>query len=258
MSEIDLIKYYNKFSEDKRLNSRHGQVEFRVTMEYIKRYLLSINNPKVLDVGAGTGKYSYALAEFGADVTAVELVKYNIGVLKSKGDSVRAVQGDARNLKKFKNDSFDVILLFGPMYHLLNYEDKLKALNEAKRVVKPGGLIFISYLTNDYAVVLHGFVDGNIVKSVEDRKLDDDFNILPTEPDLYSYVRVDEIKRLSEDAGLAREKMVAQDGPTDYIRQTLNKMDEKTFEIYINYILKIAERSELIGASSHILDILKK
>ena len=100
----DLVQYYNKFNEEKRLDSRHGQVEFQVSMKYIHEYIPK-NFPKeevkILDIGAGPGKYSVALAKEGYDVTAVELVKYNLGILKSKGSSVKAMQGNALNLKKY-------------------------------------------------------------------------------------------------------------------------------------------------------------
>ena len=77
-----------------------------------------------------------ALAEEGYDVTAVELVRYNLGVLKKKASSVKAMQGNALNLKKLESASYDVTLLFGPMYHLFGFEQKLRALSEARRVTK--------------------------------------------------------------------------------------------------------------------------
>ena len=257
MSEIDLIKYYNKFCEDKRLNSRHGQVEFRITMKYIKKFLHEFNSPKIIDVGAGTGKYAIELNNMGYDVTAIELVKYNLGILKSKCNGVKAFQGDARNLKKFKDEQFDIVLLFGPMYHLLSYDDKLMAMQEAKRITKKGGIIFISYLMNDYAILVHGFRDGNIVNEIKNNKIGEGFQILSAEPDLYSYSRIDEIDKLKNDCGLTRIGIVAQDGPTDYMRQVVNSFTEDEFELYIKYIESIAERKEMLGASSHVLDILK-
>ena len=95
----ELEEYYNKFNEEKRLNSRHGQVEFRTSMKYIHKYLrtdIPKEQIKILDVGAGTGRYSVALAKEGYDVTAVELVKYNLGILKKKNSSVKAYQGNVR------------------------------------------------------------------------------------------------------------------------------------------------------------------
>ena len=84
----ELEKYYNKFNEEKRLTSRHGQVEFITSMKYIHKYLPVDKSAKILDVGAGTGRYSVQLAEEGYDVTAVELVKYNLGILKKKNSAV--------------------------------------------------------------------------------------------------------------------------------------------------------------------------
>jgi ubiquinone/menaquinone biosynthesis C-methylase UbiE len=135
----ELEQYYNKFNEEKRLDSRHGKVEFITSMKYIHEYLGGDTTKKILDIGAGTGKYSVALAEEGYDVSAVELVKHNLGLLKAKNSSVKAYQGNALKLRRFENDTFDVTLLFGPMYHLFTKEDKVRALCEAKRVTKPGG-----------------------------------------------------------------------------------------------------------------------
>lgn len=254
MNEIE--KYYNKFNEHKRLISRHGQVEFAVTMKYIKECIGNRTNLKVLDIGAGTGRYSFALAELGHDVTAVELVKKNLSVLKENFPHITAVQGNALNLKKFKDESFDITLLFGPMYHLFIEEDKLKALSEAKRVTKKGGHILVAYLMNEYAVITYAFKEGNLKKCIEENKLSRDFQCVTNEKDLYSYIRLKDINKLNEQVALKREKIIAVDGATDYIRPIINKMDEEEFEIYLDYQMSICELPELIGASSHTLDIL--
>ena len=153
MNKIE--EYYNKFNEEKRLNSRHGQIEYRITMKYIHDYLdvrmqeLKVTNRediRILDIGAGTGRYSVALCEEGYDVTAVELVKHNLGILKQKNSNVHAMQGNALHLKKLEDNTYDLTLLFGPMYHLMTKEEKIQALSEAKRVTKPGGIILVAYV----------------------------------------------------------------------------------------------------------------
>ena len=115
MNEENLIKYYNKFNEDKRLTHRHGIVEYITAMKYIHELLDKIDNPKIIDVGAGTGRYSVDLSNEGYDVTAVELIKHNLMTLKAKKSNVKAILGNATNLSLFKDNSFDMVLLFGPL-----------------------------------------------------------------------------------------------------------------------------------------------
>ena len=99
MNEKNLIDYYNKFNEDKRLTHRHGIVEYTTAMKYIHEILKGINSPKIIDIGAGTGKYAVSLSNEGYDVTAVELVKHNLMTLKAKESKVKAYLGNATNLK---------------------------------------------------------------------------------------------------------------------------------------------------------------
>lgn len=256
MNEIE--KYYNKFNEHKRLMSRHGQVEFAVTMKYIKNCIKDRQKLQILDIGAGTGRYSSAIYELGHNVTAVELVKKNLSVLKENYPQITAMQGNALNLKKLKDESYDITLLFGPMYHLFSKEDKVKALQEAKRVTKKGGYILVAYLMNEYAVITYAFKEGNLLKCLTENKLTKDFKCVTDEKDLYSYVRLQEINELNQQVDLARDKIIAVDGATDYIRPVINKMTDEEFKIYIEYQMSICEMQELLGASSHTLDILKK
>lgn len=254
----ELEKYYNKFSEEKRLTRRHGRVEYAVTMKYIHKYLELLDAPKILDIGAGTGRYSVRLAEEGYDVTAVELVKYNLGVLKSKKSAVRAFQGNALDLSMFADGTFDMALLFGPLYHLFTKEDKVRALSEAKRVTKTGGYILAAYCMNEYGVLLYGFRDQHVKECLRDGRLTETFHCRPREKDLYDYVRLEDIDALNEAAGLARVQIIAPDGPANYMRRELNALDEEAFELFIRYQETVCERPELLGASAHTVDILKK
>lgn len=258
MNEENLIKYYNKFNEDKRLNTKHGQVEFITSMKYIEKFLNDLCNPKIIDIGAGCGKYSITLANKGYDVTAVELVKHNLKVIEKNSDKVKTYLANATNLSKFKDNTFDLVLLFGPMYHLITKDEKIKALSEAKRIVKDDGVIMVAYCMNDYAIIKHGFIDKNIIDSINQKKLSKDYKIISDVEDLYSLVTIDDINELNEATNLKRIKIFTPDGPSNYIRKTLNSMNDEEFNAYLQYHFCTCERSDLIGASAHTVDILKK
>jgi len=255
---IELEKYYNKFCEDKRLTRRHGQVEYITSMKYIHEFLEKNEYKTILDVGAGTGRYSVQLANEGYDVTAIELVKHNLGVLKSKGSTVKAMQGTALDLSRFSENTFDMTLIFGPMYHLYKFEDKVKVLEEAKRVTKEKGVILVAYCMNEYSVLTYGFKENNIRESIDNGKLDENFHVISEPEDLYDYVRIEDINKLNEAAKLQRIKLIAADGPANYMRPILSAMDEDTFKLFIDYHFSTCERPELLGASAHTLDILRK
>lgn len=262
MTELEL--YYNKFNEEKRLDSRHGQVEFVTSMKYIHKYLDDMGKTKrkseikILDVGAATGRYSVPLADEGYDVTAVELVKHNLARLKAKGSTVKAYQGNAMKLKRFEDNSFDMVLVFGPMYHLHEKEEKLKALSEAKRVVKSDGVILVAYIMNEYSVITYAFKEKHIKEGMENGMLDETFHCTKKANELYSFVRTEDIEELNRSVDLNRVQIVAADGAANYIRPFLNALDEKEFEYFIEYHLATCERADLLGASGHLVDILRK
>lgn len=262
----ELEAYYNKFNEEKRLDSRHGQVEFITSMKYIHQCLdmvaLKTGKKKsdicIMDVGAGTGRYSVPLSEEGYDVTAVELVKHNLGRLKQKGSKVKAFQGNAMKLSKFADESFDVTLVFGPMYHLHEMEEKIKALSEAKRVTKTGGYILVAYIMNEYSVITYAFKEKNIKETLAQGMLDENFHCTKAGNPLYSFVRIEDIDEVNQGAEIKRQQIIAADGAANYMRPFLNALDEEEFSHFIDYHLSTCERMDLMGATSHTVDILQK
>jgi len=255
-------EYYSNYDEEGRLLSNHGQVEYRTMMKYIHEAALNISAKKILEVGAGTGRYSIALAEEGFEVDAVELTDHNLEIMNSKLDgmqNIRTYQGNALDLSMFENESFDITLVLGPMYHLYTKEDKLQTLKEAIRVTRKGGYILVAYCMNEACMIQFTFKQGKIWDILDNNMLSDSFRCLSEAKDLFEMVRLEEIDEL--DAyfeNIQREKIIAADGATNYMRECVDTMDEKTFEIWMKYHLSICERMDLIGATNHSLDILRK
>lgn len=255
MALSNIEKHYNKHPEDLRLLRRHGIVEFETTMYHLRRFLKP--GLSLLDVGAGTGRYASALMAEGYRVKAVELVKRNIDVFLKREPAADVVQGDARCMPFIPDNSADITLLLGPLYHLFGNEEKLKALNEAKRVTKPGGLIFVAYLMNEYSILSYCFDEDRIGGLLERGAVDRNFHIQAQEGELYDYVRIEDINRLDCIAGLQRVTIFSPDGAADYMRTRLNRMSDETFSHFIEYQKTISERQDLIGAGSHVVDVVR-
>lgn len=143
------------------------------------------------------------------------------------------------------------------MYHLYTFEDKVKALCEAKRVTKKNGLIFVAYLMNDYGVLMYGFKENMVKECLGDGRLTEDFHCVSKEKDLYEYVTLSDIEKINKAVSLQREKIIAPDGAANYMRPVLKEMDEETFELFVRYQISVAERMDLMGASAHTVDILR-
>lgn len=256
-----LEEYYSNYDEEGRLQSRHGQVEYLTTMKYIHEYLGENKTKRILEVGAGTGRYSVTLAREGYQVDAVELTRHNLNILRSKltdAENLTAVQGNALDLSCYGDNVFDLTLVLGPMYHLYTKADQRKAIEEATRVTKPGGHIIIAYCMNDCVVVQITFQRNYLKHHIENNMLTEDFHCLSKPEDLFSMVRIEEIHALTKNLPVSRLKTVAADGATLFIRETVNAMDDDTFEYYMKYHFATCERQDLIGYSNHSLDILRK
>ena len=256
-----LETYYNNYDEEGRLLSRHGQVEYLTTMRYIEECLEGISDPSILEVGAGTGRYSVTLAKQGYKVTAVELIEHNLGILRSKLDGtepVAAIRGNALDLSLFSDNSFDLTMLLGPMYHLYTKEEKRRALSEAVRVTKPGGCILVAYCMNEPTVIQYVFGLNHLHEVMDLNMLTSDWHCISEPKDLFEMVRTEEIAELDAAVPVERIKLVAADGATNYNRECIDAMDDNTFAKWMDYHFSICERQDLIGASHHTLDILRK
>ena len=256
-----LEEYYNHYDEEGRLLSRHGQVEYLTTMKYIEESIEGIQDPRILEVGAGTGRYSVTLAKRGFRVMAVELIEHNLDILKSKLDGtepITAVQGNALDLSDFPDSTFDLTMLLGPMYHLYTKKEKLQALSEAVRVTKPRGRILVAYCMNEPTVIQYVFGLNNLHEVMDLNMLTPDWHCISEPKDLFELVRTEDIAALDEQVPVKRIRLGATDGATNYTREMIDAMDDEAFGKWMDFHFTIAERQDLIGASHHTLDILEK
>lgn len=255
-----LTQYYGSFDEDNRLRSRYGMVEYLTTMRYIEKYLRP--GMRIMEIGAATGRYSHYFAQQGYQVDAVELIEHNIEIFKKNtkpGENVTITQGNAKDLRDFGDNIYDITLLLGPMYHLFTEAEKLQALSEAIRVTKKGGIIFSAYCMGDAAVLLYGFNRGEIHNIMNRCMLDPvTFETFSKPWDLFELHRKEDIDALRGHFHVTQLHFLATDGYANHMRNTLAEMDEDTFQLFLRYHFATCERVDMAGYSNHTLDIFRK
>jgi len=241
---------YRRYNEDSRLNkSKAARVEFLTTVRYIEKYLTP--GAKILDVGAGAGEYSFYFAQKGYQVSALELADANIAAFRAKitaEDQIDLVQGNALDLSHYDSDSFDIVLLFGPLYHLHEEGDKLRCIEDAKRVCKLGGKIFFAFISNDIVILTMQQVHSDYL-------IDGDYNKETFRLDDFPFVfhTVDHCRELLGKAGIQICHEVASDGASELLQDLINGLDEATYQQYLRYHFYICEKPEFLGMSNHLL-----
>ena len=253
----EIIEFYNNYDEDGRLKKKNRSPEYITTMRYIEKYLKP--NSKILEIGAGTGRYSITLADMGYDVTAIELVPHNIEIMKKKvkpEHNIKIYEGNACDLSFIDSDTYDMVLLLGPMYHLFNNEDKHKAISEAIRVAKKGGIIYSAYCNSD-TCVYKMFYKKRILHYIDAGLIDENYHTVSTPDEIFELYRKPEIDELMKNYTVTRLHFVGVDMLSYLYNDKLNLLNKKEFEEYLKF-LSICEREDLVGFSQHMLDIFRK
>ena len=254
-----LGQLYECISEDDRLTaSQQGRLEYITTMSYIHDYLC--DGASILEIGAGTGRYSIALARAGYNVTAIELLEHNLEILRRNStdlDNIEARQGDALDLSEIEDDTYDMTLLFGPMYHLYDAEDQHKAIDEAIRVTRPGGTIMVAFLSA-YAIMYTNYLYSGFKEGMAEN-FTDSWDVRHFKEQVFTGFDITEFEELFTDKPVKWLKTVSADSVLEYGRRWSQlEMDEEEFEAYVRFHLATCEIRELLGGSSHLLYICSK
>lgn len=253
--------YKNDYTEDNRLlKDKTHHIEYITTLTYIDKYLKP--NNRIIEIGAGTGTYSLYYAKKGYQVDAIELVQSNVDIMNSKitpDMNIKAIQGNALDLSMYEDNTFDLTLVLGPLYHLFKEEEQEQAIKEAIRVTKPNGKIFIAFILFDLSLLTWGFKEKNIYDNIgEGMIISNKFTPNNKEKNVFNMMYYSEIKKLIKKFKVKELNFVATDGIGRIMKEDINNMSEEEYELFINYHLSICEREDLIGYSGHILSVIEK
>jgi len=254
--DTDLVQeIYRRYDEDSRLNkSKAARVEFLTTVKYIEKYLTP--GARILDLGAGAGEYSLYFSAKGYPVAALELADANIAAFRAKitdQDQISLVQGNALDLSQYESDSFDIVLLFGPLYHLHEEADKLRCIEEAKRVCKRNGKIFIAFISNDLVILTMQQAHADYLLEGDYDK--DTFRLYDFP---FVFHTVDRCRELLGKAGMRIIHEIASDGASELLQGLVNGMNAASYEQYLRYHFYICEKPEFLGMSNHLLFVCNK
>lgn len=245
---------YKLFDEEKRLKSRTGLVEKITTQREIEKLINT--NSKVLDIGAGTGVYTIHLAPKVKEVIAFEPSSSNFKVLEAKSkelSNIKAYNKSSYDLEDLEDNYFDLVLIFGPMYHLSNEKDRKDVLKEAKRVCKDNGHILISYINHDMVLISESInynlniFSGPSYDSKNQRLVDRPF----------VFFKVNEARKMIENEDIEIKEIIASDGFAEVLSKYLEKMTEESFKNYLDWHLSHCKDPETLGATNHLLFVCK-
>ncbi len=258
--------HYGEGNEHDRLTSPHGRLEFERSKDIIARNLFP-PPAKILDLGGGTGHYSFWLANHGYEVHLVDAMESHIDLAKRivQFNSLASISvGDARSTK-FSDESLDIVLMFGPLYHLTDKRDRMKSLEEAKRVLKPGGRLMaaaISKFASLHDGYHSGFIEDEQFKNIVDHDLIDGQHRNPEYHQNYftttKFHEPSEFRAEIEEAGFEDTKLFAVEGFAAHIPDLAEHMKSEKMRTMFEYLRKTENEPSLMGSSPHIMAVSRK
>jgi S-adenosylmethionine-dependent methyltransferase len=258
----DIQAYYDANVEREHARLKRHQQERDISWRYLDKYLP--RRGKILEIGAATGAYTIPLAKKGYNVTAVDLSPNAVKTLKRRvagarlQDKVRCFTADARDLKDVPGSDYDAVLLMGPLYHLVDEEDREKVVREAYDRLKPGGVVFSTFVSR-YGIW------GTIMAKLA--------FLIDRQADVYSVIKngkdvevpaggfrgyltnVREIKPLHEKAGFQTLVLAGIEPANTVADDAYNALKGERRKKWLDLLFTISTEPSVIGASDHLLYI---
>jgi len=260
----DIQNFYDRTTEQEYDRLERHQMERDVTWCYLDEYLPP--RGKILEIGSASGAYTIPLAKRGYHVTAVDLSPGQLEICRRRvteeglGSKVTCHIGDARELKEIPAADYDAVLLMGPLYHLILKEDRKKALKEAYKRLKKGGVIFSAFVSR-YGIwgdVMRDFPHyierQNDVNSVINEGKDAE--LAYQEGNFRGYVAtVDEIAPLHQKAGFRTLVLAGVEPAGTGADEIYNSLEGERRKLWLDLLFSISTQPSIIGASNHLLYI---
>jgi len=262
----NIVDFYSDYDEDARLQSNNARrLEFITTTNTLNEYIQQTD--RVLEVGAGTGVYSFYYAERGNEVTATDLTPKHIEIMESKLKSKTSLRlntkvANATNLSDFASEAFDVVMCLGPMYHLTDRVSQEKCISECLRVLKPGGILALAYITkfSVFPYLVKGdqkYADESWVHRILDKGFtsSSEEDCFWTDAYFHAPEELEQLMRATHTDKLAH---VATDGISPLISPIVDGLTSEQFEVWITYHLKTCKEPSILGMSNHALYLCRK
>lgn len=250
MNKQILAKFYSTRNNSVKTLEKHVLLERFITLSFLKKYVKP--NSAIAEIGAGVRAYSPELVKFAKHVVAIDLFDENLTCLSKqiKHNNFYTLCANATDLGVIKSDCFDVVFVNGPLSHLFNKTERNKAIAEARRICKKGGLVLFNYLTNTPIIYRAGVIKGNIGATQNYNKR--------SEKDIYATYFVNDFHKLVSGAKLQHVCDISLDGLFEILKEYTNKLRDSDFSKIKQMQLQIATRPDMIGCASHVISVYKK
>ena len=257
-----ILEFYQEYDEESRLVKDNAhKIEFISTTKTLDLFIKP--NSNILDIGAATGRYSFYYAQKNHNIWALDISPKHVGILKSKLNETKDVSinvslGDSRDLAQFADNSFDVVLCMGPIYHLRKEEDRARCIQECLRVLKKGGILALAYVNKLACYIYYLKRDKDYINKANLSELLEKGYDSQNEEDCFFYSSYQEIENFMGKFDISKLDHIATDGITPIVRDVVNSFNAQEFDRWMEYHLATCRDTSIIGYSVHGLYICRK
>ncbi len=265
MDPIETVRAcYDSSAATEWLRLQRHMVEFEINKRYMEKYIHK--GDSVLDIGGGPGRYSLHLAKIGCHATLFDLAQQNIAFAKEKaaemGITMETVCGDARYADTLVSGTFDAVLLMGPLYHLKEEKDRVMAMRAALNLLKPGGILFASFISSYAAVWDYLARHPDMILDESERKY---FDLMEKDQSFSGFsftethfIRPGDIRPFMASFPLRQLHFLGSESILSLKEQDLIGRPPEVLAAWIDFAEKVCERQEFLSMAEHFLYIGKK